>query len=526
MKKLHLLIILITSLALAQTDSIPDWLKSEPEIKIISEKISINSFLIEEKTGNNLPIFFFEPGKYTLPDNPVLHNIAIALKRNPDVHLSLKGFYSRTYDDILSPALLMELAGQRADAIRQGILATSSSLVNRIDHQEGYDMSELFLADTSEYDLRSSVDFYLPKFSSRSVLIQDFAPYIRSSFRDIIKIILPELDSLMSRNPDLHIQIYARGHPWDVPLWECYRRLERIGDYLGKKLGPSASNRISYYVDDGKPTKSIDIRLHFTALGTTIDKWERSPASDVSFEPNLDFQIKWNEEMPIKDFSIAVISQLTGQNRLFVPGANFIENYSESTFIALDTIKIAPEIMHSAVLPGDHAALFRLVDIRKSVDIGSTKMKIKFHQDSFDIVMDFDAVFFEPFTAEPLFPKNVNLYRISKIISNFAKFSKKSMKITIIENPDSTNLQAEYVSQQLLAMLIPQLDFDDDAEMLKWFEKNDIQFLIQNAENSTVEPVGKPIAKPVGKDEIPEPKLLDRTKLPLLRILMEVTGGE
>ncbi len=469
----NFLIIILPLFLIAQTEQ--DWLRADPEIDILSKDLNIDVFRVEEKTTSNIPFFFFEPESHELKDSysSTIQDITRALDRNPDVHLLVKGYYSRDIDDILSPALLMELAEKRAEAIRQEILMNNPSLVGRIDHPEGYDMSMPLLSDTSMMDLRATLQFHTPGFSTRSVLIQDFAPYIRTSYRDIIKIILPELDSLMSRNPDIFIQIYARGKPWDVPLWECYNRLERVGDFLTKKLPEDAKDRITFYVDNGKPTKSIDIRLCFAPIGATVDKWKRAPASQVFQDfRTLDFQINWNRQMQVARYDFSIISEISGQRRFHTKR---IAPKTDSSFTSMnipDTLSLPSDILKDLLLPGKNHAKLRTLATNGHIETVSKSFDIDV--DSLEMTITHEAVYFMPNSDIPLVPKNVNLFRIAEHITDLSEIWRYPLNVTLQSVSDPSGSALARVEEQLHSMLIFNLELKDEEELEKWMKKEKV----------------------------------------------------
>ncbi|MFP4459049.1 MAG: hypothetical protein ACLFSQ_05630 [Candidatus Zixiibacteriota bacterium] len=484
MKKLKLIFIIISLSIFAQEkrhDSletqIADWMKIEPIIACEEDEIELNDITIDEKRMAFLPIVFFEAKSAEVSEyyDPLFERLAEVLDYNPDIKYTLKGYYSKSIDDILAPIDCIAMAERRIESVRSKILAENRSAVRQVIIDDGYDMSKPFFEDTTDFDMRVAIDFKINNYRPRSILLQDNSPFVRISYRDIIKSIYPRLDSLLLRNPDLYIQIHANGNPWDTPLSESYTRLKRIKDFLEKKLDRRNSNRITMLISPSeKQPKNIDLKLVFAPLGADLNN--RNVLSRQIDRKNFELLLNWNHDIPMASHSLQIYQKGTNERRYM--------NFDEGS--PLDRIKLNTGDINAALLPGLNNIYLAMTDIRGRHEI-SGPLNIELDVIQYTYRSDMIGSIYGHNAMRQYDVDDCILYRIAYKIIALSELSDKMMNITVSVSGDSglsdttiTNSErADYTWKQLSAILVCELGLKDTDDLQKWFEKRSVAVFLE-----------------------------------------------
>jgi len=474
---------IVVSIFFGQYDSLGMVIDLKPSISVIPTDFSLRKFSIDINSKGIIPVVFFDPGGYDIAEEYeiMLKKLSEHLMVNPDVILKTRGYYSRSFDNVLSTAESVDIANRRHEAVVDMILKFQPSLVTRIKKESGYDMSALFYNDTSFFDMRAELDFELQTLSGRSILVQDKLPYFRSSYKAIIENILPETKRILSNNPGIYVQIYSSGIPWATDLAGCYKRLDELRSKIDNMTDYVFSDRIVLFADpSGKKSTNVDVRFVFAPLGINIDDKDIVDFNIVFSEKSNNYFVifpDWDKNIPVKSHSFRRYNRLTGFSDIILSDDGMPE----------DTIFFKLSNGETELYPGNNTLSMVLNDadnnsyISKKVDINIDAQK------NLLVRMCHLSHLFFPEGTDFYDNRNTNLFRIAQSVADFSVIPNKELKIVIntfseANNIDSDSLsfvRAKIVWEQLSAVLVYRLGLRNIEDLRSYFKKNDIEIFLE-----------------------------------------------
>ncbi|MFP4459156.1 MAG: OmpA family protein [Candidatus Zixiibacteriota bacterium] len=234
------------------------WAYRTPEgiISPRDNKLAVSKLTLYQEEEPIIPMVFFEKNsaKINARYNRMLQIIADRLSKNPDVQLSVKGYYSPMSDDTDNPN---QLADQRAKATVDALVKNGAPRDRVSAVTEGYDRDESragvpedqFNKKSLEYQLaenrRSEIEAWF-KPGSDFLAEVPYATALKMDGNDLVTSNIGRMKSILSDNPEVIILCDAYADPGDSAMaGKVFTKVTDVASRIKEKLGdPELAKRV------------------------------------------------------------------------------------------------------------------------------------------------------------------------------------------------------------------------------------------------------------------------------------------